>query len=777
MRRIIFTIIMLATAVACNKEEQLLQSLKNDAPVFTTSFEEYDVENKTKTYVDADVKLYWHRADELSIFRTTLNEKYTFDGNTGDNSGTFSAAGNGGQFGTGNAIEAYYAIYPYSSNSSMDNYDVLTVELPATQLYAQNSFGKGANTMVAVTSGLSDYFLSFKNVGGYLVLKLYGSGITVKSIELKGNNGEKIAGDATITAKHGQMPNSYMNSNATGTITLDCGESGVEIGNSAENATSFWFVVPPVVFSEGFTVTITEISGLTITQSTSKWFSVERNIVKSMAALEVKLTTQDLLAREKSSLIALYNSLGGDNWSNNTNWCTDQPVGDWYGVDTDEEGFVTAIQLPCNNLNGTLPAEIGNFSRLTRLDMNMWDQPTKITGTIPSSICNLKSLQYMDLSSNDITGSIPANIGKLTELTHIILNNCRLSGRMPESLYNLTKLQTLNLCSNYNLYGGLSKSISNLQALKVLNICGNPRFGTNTTLPLPEEICSLVNLEELNINCCNFFGTIPENIGNLAKLWKLEFGGNRFTGTIPESVGNLKELFHLSFGSNNLTGEIPASFGNLSKLQLLYLDNNNGLEGEIPEEIFTGCTNLTELILHHCSLTGELSDKISNLTKLVKLELLNNELYGEIPESICEMTSLTHLQIQDNPFTGSIPANIGNLTNLENLNLGGCQLSGSIPESIGNLENVQYLAIGCQQLSGQIPESITNLQKVEWLFLNCNSLSGTLPDISKMASLKGIWLDNNPNLEGTIYLSTYNKLETCTFKDTKINILSDPVQE
>jgi len=283
---------MLATAVACNKEEQLLQSLKNDAPIFTTSFEEYNIATPTKTYIDQNIKLYWHEADEVTIFRTTLNEKYKFNGKTGANSGTFSPIGNGGQFGTGNDVSTNYAVYPYASSNKISNSDVLSVVLPATQPYAYNSFGKGANTMVAASSGLDDYFLPFKNVGGYLVLKLYGNNVTVQSIELKGNNGEKIAGSASIIAKYGEAPEVTMTENATTTITLDCGDSGVKIGESAENATNFWIVVPPTIFSNGFTVTITDNAGWIMKQSTSNNYEVKRNLATPMAPLEV--TTDDI---------------------------------------------------------------------------------------------------------------------------------------------------------------------------------------------------------------------------------------------------------------------------------------------------------------------------------------------------------------------------------------------------------------------------------------------------------------------------------------------------
>lgn len=42
--------------------------------------------------------------------------------------------------------------------------------------------------MTAITD---DYFFAFKNVGGYLSLRLYGDNVSVSRITIKGNNGEK----------------------------------------------------------------------------------------------------------------------------------------------------------------------------------------------------------------------------------------------------------------------------------------------------------------------------------------------------------------------------------------------------------------------------------------------------------------------------------------------------------------------------------------------------------------------------------------------------------
>ena len=257
-----------------------------DEKVFHASFETPGVE--TKTYLDSDHKLLWTADDRLSIFDgNAYNQQYRFKGNTGDNSGDFDEVHTSGLH-SGNDISTNYAVYPYAENVKISNGEKITLSLPAVQQYADKSFGLGANTMVAVTNGTGDNFLAFKNLCGYLVIKLYGEG-TVRNITLKGNNGEKIAGAATVTASYGQSPSVSMNDAATTGITVASG-NGVTLGTTAKTATEFWFCIPPVTFSKGFSIRVTNTVGGVMEKSISSSRSISRNTISSMSALEVEFT-------------------------------------------------------------------------------------------------------------------------------------------------------------------------------------------------------------------------------------------------------------------------------------------------------------------------------------------------------------------------------------------------------------------------------------------------------------------------------------------------------
>ncbi|WP_297092238.1 C39 family peptidase [uncultured Draconibacterium sp.] len=101
------------------------------------------------------------------------------------------------------------------------------------------------------------------------------------------------------------------------------------------------------------------------------------------------------------ALIDFYTATNGDNWLNNDDWM-DGPVYTWYGI-TVENGRVTSIDLPENDLNGAIPASIGQLDGLTELLLNGND----IGGTLPDEMGNLTQLEVLWLEYNQLDGALP----------------------------------------------------------------------------------------------------------------------------------------------------------------------------------------------------------------------------------------------------------------------------------------------------------------------------------------------------------------------------------
>ncbi|MBQ5861283.1 MAG: hypothetical protein IIW65_03970 [Alistipes sp.] len=269
MKRLLFFVAG-CLMVACNMTEDVENQVVSKKLFHATIDDE-----STRTFVDEKIRLRWTEGDLISLFEgTTRNKQYKFLGETGDNAGDFEDITTG--FGSGNDIDRYYAIYPYSSSTKLHEDGYIIYNFPEEQTYAENSFGLGANPMVAVTSDLNDFDLCFRNAAGYLRLYLYGEDVTIKSIKIEGNNSEPLAGKAYITPEFGGFPTTEMDETATTTVTLNC-SSGVKIGTTAETATPFWIALPPTVFSKGFTATFTDLSGHEFTKTFTSNINIARN--------------------------------------------------------------------------------------------------------------------------------------------------------------------------------------------------------------------------------------------------------------------------------------------------------------------------------------------------------------------------------------------------------------------------------------------------------------------------------------------------------------------
>ena len=149
-------------------------------------------------------------------------------------------------------------------------------------------------------------------------------------------------------------------------------------------------------------------------------------------------------ATDRAALIALYNATGGSNWLTGTNWLTDEPLGEWHGVTTNEHGRVIDLYLGANHLAGTIPPELGDLTSLRSLGLD----DNELTGHIPASIGRLANLVTLGLSRNELSGPIPAELGNLTRLHSLGLSDNKLSGQIPSELGNLAYLDRIFLSVN-----------------------------------------------------------------------------------------------------------------------------------------------------------------------------------------------------------------------------------------------------------------------------------------------------------------------------------------
>ena len=300
--------------------------------------------------------------------------------------------------------------------------------------------------------------------------------------------------------------------------------------------------------------------------------------------------------QDRAVLIALYEATGGNNWYDNANWLSSTyPLAQWYGVETDDEGRVTTLNLAYNDLTETIPEALGQLNSLQSLDLS----GNELTGLIPEALGQLDNLDTLDLSGNGLMGPIPETLGQLDSLLWLDLSGNELMGAIPGALGQLDNLQYLGLSSN-----GL-------------------------TGPIPETLGQLDSLQYLGLSGNELMGPIPETLGQLDSLLWLVLSDNQLTGPIPEALGQLDKLEHLFLNDNQLTGPIPETLGQLDSLISLFLAEN-GLTGPIPKTL-------------------------GQLDNLWGLNLSGNQLTGAIPETLGQLDNLQYLDLSGNNLTGCIP--------------------------------------------------------------------------------------------------------------------------
>ncbi|XP_027352901.1 receptor like protein 21-like [Abrus precatorius] len=90
--------------------------------------------------------------------------------------------------------------------------------------------------------------------------------------------------------------------------------------------------------------------------------------------------------------------------------------------------FMSGIDLSHNKLNGSIPFELGNLTKVRALNLSHND----LNGQIPSTFSNLVQIESLDLSFNKLSGQIPTQLNRLTFLAVFIVAHNNLSGETPE---------------------------------------------------------------------------------------------------------------------------------------------------------------------------------------------------------------------------------------------------------------------------------------------------------------------------------------------------------
>lgn len=462
----------------------------------------------------------------------------------------------------------------------------------------------------------------------------------------------------------------------------------------------------------------------------------------------------------------------------------------------------------------TLPKNLANLSSLTHL----YADDNELT-ELPDFICEMTSLEYIDIGQSYDIKKLPENIGNLSNLKILILAYCNVE-ELPTSFYNLTQLVALNLHSN-----PIGKNIQAVQKImKALPNCKVSCNAANTIIAqqkikpidtegitelnlkgkglfeFPPELLAATDIEVLNLEN-NDFRELPAEIGRYKKLKKINIKGNRYLESLPDQFCELESLEELNIMDCRIK-QLPEKFGQLKNLRKFFADGLGGLQ-DLPDS-FNQLSNLEEFYCKNGDFK-KIPEDMSALTAFKILKISYNTFYQQkawttlpaleqlkvedsrriknakelaLSENFSKLLTLKKLSITSCDYNALFDG-IENLVNLEELELSRCSSLLSLPielyqllklqklivfvsqvselnEAIGNLKELKHLTLRSNQLT-TIPDTIGELTQLEHLNIQTNRLK-ILPDsIVNLKNLKNLYLFDNPLTKNKSYIKKLRK--------------------
>ncbi|GLU13141.1 hypothetical protein SLE2022_297870 [Rubroshorea leprosula] len=264
--------------------------------------------------------------------------------------------------------------------------------------------------------------------------------------------------------------------------------------------------------------------------------------------------------------------------------------------------FLTFLKIDGNYFTGTLPAWIGNLSKLRFLSV----AANAFSGSIPKELGNLKELTLLSIHTNNLSGMLPPELGNLVKLERLFINSCGVGGEIPSTFANLVSMQIMH-ASDCPFTGKIPDFIGNWTNLLELRFEGNFLEG-----PIPSSFSKLSSLYSLRINGLSSVSSSLDFITNLMSLNELILRNALITGRIPSDIGRLQSLQKLDLSFNDLAGQIPIALFNISSLTHLFLGNNS-LSGTIPSQ---KSENLMNIDLSYNFLSGSFPSWVDTMSQL-----------------------------------------------------------------------------------------------------------------------------------------------------------------
>ncbi|KAI9397102.1 hypothetical protein POPTR_004G231700v4 [Populus trichocarpa] len=232
---------------------------------------------------------------------------------------------------------------------------------------------------------------------------------------------------------------------------------------------------------------------------------------------------------------------------------------------------LTDLSLNSNRFSGSIPPSLGNLDKLFWLDL----ADNMLTGTIPVSTGTTPGLdllvhtKHFHLGFNQLTGQIPPKLfSSGMNLIHVLLESNKLTGSIPSTLGLVKSLEVVRLDNN-SLTGPVPSNINNLTSVSEMFLSNNGLTG-----PLP-NLTGMDHLTYLDMSNNTFGATdFPPWFSTLQSLTTLVMEKTQLQGQIPSDFFSLSNLQTLDARNNKFNGTLDIRTSSINQLSLIDLREN-----------------------------------------------------------------------------------------------------------------------------------------------------------------------------------------------------------
>ena len=236
---------------ACQKESKKNATLPEESAGLPEILAEVESGQESRSTVAFDEHrvgtILWTPYDEINVFFGSEGFRYVSQNSQNAANAVFRSTDEGAEMAEGEA-DNIWGLYPYDRDAVCDGASVTTT-LPGAQRGVPETFDDDLFITLAHSTTNT---LKFFNVCGGVRFSLTRSDIA--SVTFKGNNGEDIAGDISLTFVDGAPKATVVNGLQEITLTP-------RYGRTFEKDVNYCIVVLPVTLSGGFTITFTTENG------------------------------------------------------------------------------------------------------------------------------------------------------------------------------------------------------------------------------------------------------------------------------------------------------------------------------------------------------------------------------------------------------------------------------------------------------------------------------------------------------------------------------------